>query len=66
MKHVMILEHEDGRTRYFGPVEDLDRALKVAEAYFGYDLTPYTVSFTPLTEPLGSEFLEAKTKDGES
>lgn len=65
MMHVMILQHEDGRERHFGPMEDLELAMKTAEAYFGYENTPYTVSFVPLIKPLGSEFLEAKRKDSE-
>lgn len=65
MNYLMILDHEDGRTRYFGPIEDKDLAFRTAEAYFGYEKTPYTVSFVPLHEPLGSEFLECRRKDGE-
>lgn len=61
----MALDHEDGHTRYFGPVDDLQTAAKTAEAYFGYEGSPYTVSFLPLEEPLGSRFLECRRKDGE-
>lgn len=64
--HIMILQHENGHERHFGPLKDLDLAIKTAEAYFGYENTPYTVSFVPLIEPLGTEFLEAKKKDEET
>lgn len=63
--YIMILEHEDGKVRYFGPLDNTDKALKVSGAYFGYQLSPYTVSFVPLMEPLGSKFLECKKEDGE-
>lgn len=66
MMHVMILQHEDGHERYFGPLKNLELATKTAEAYFGCENTPYTVSFVPLIEPLGTEFLEAKRKDEET
>lgn len=66
MNYIMILEHDKGHVRYFGPIEDLRLATQTAEAYFGYDQTPYSVSFVPLIEPLGSQFLECKKKDGES
>lgn len=65
VNYVMILEHENGHARHFGPIQDLRLAIRTAEAYFGYEHTPYTVSFVPMTEPLGSEFLESKKKDGE-
>lgn len=65
MNYVMILGHDDGHERHFGPIDDLELAMKTAEAYFGYENTPYSVSFVPLIEPLGSEFLEAKRKDSE-
>jgi hypothetical protein len=61
----MILEHEDGKVRYFGPLDNIEAAFKVSNEYFGYQLTPYSVSFVPLIEPLGSKFLECKEKDGE-
>lgn len=63
--YIMILEHEDGKVRHFGPLENIDIASKVSDAYFGYQLTPYTVSFVPLMEPLGSKFMECKKEDGE-
>lgn len=65
MKYIMVLEHEKGHARHFGPLEDLDMAMRTAEAYFSYDNTPYTVSFLPLREPLGSEFMDCRRKDGE-
>ena len=63
--HIMILEHEEGKVRYFGPLEDVETAARVSESYFGYQLTPYTVSFVPLIEPLGSEFLACLKEDDE-
>lgn len=56
--YVLIVQHEDGRTKYFGPLEDAERALYAASAYFSYENTPFTISVTRLLEPLGSNFIQ--------
>lgn len=66
MKYIMALDHEDGHTRYFGPVYDLQVSFQNADAHFGYEGSPYTISFLPLEEPVESRFLEFKRKDGET
>lgn len=61
--YVIIVEHEDGRTKYFGPVDDAEKALHVLNAYFAYENTPFSVSVTTLLEPLGSNFLKFREED---
>jgi len=56
--YVLIIEHEDGRTRYFGPIGNPDIVTAAANQLFGYEKTPFTVSLTTLSEPSLSNFLE--------
>jgi hypothetical protein len=58
INYVLIVEHEDGRTRYFGPIESPETAIDAANQYFAYENTPFTVSLTTLSEPSLSNFLE--------
>ena len=56
--HVLIVEHMDGRTMYFGPFQDAEKALELASSYFAYEGTPFTLSTTTLLEPLENKFIE--------
>jgi hypothetical protein len=48
----------DGRTMYFGPFQDAEKALELASSYFAYEGTPFTLSTTTLLEPLENKFIE--------
>lgn len=56
--HVIIVEHEDGRTKYFGPIDEPKKFFDFLENCFAYENTPFTVSMTTLLEPSEKEFLK--------
>lgn len=62
---IIIVEHEDGRTMYFGPAEgpELQKALNAAEEIFGYKNTPFTVSATTLSEPSAESMAKFRELD---
>lgn len=53
---VLIVEHDNGVTRYFGPFDSSEKALQVG-GYFGYDNTPYHVSVTEMIVPFSPNYV---------
>lgn len=52
---VLIVEHDSGAVRYFGPFDCPDRASEAGNL-FAYENTPYTVSVTEMIEPYSSKW----------
>lgn len=60
--NILILEHESGKVRYFGPFFSQEEALKT-EKYFCYEKTPYSLAVVKLETPTQEVFLNIKNQD---
>jgi len=57
---LLTVEHENGKTRHFGPYDSSEEALEVGQG-FCFDNTPYFVSVFGLTKP-DANFVERAIK----
>ncbi len=64
-KFILIVEHDSGKTRYFGPYFSSEEVIKAAD-FFGYENSPYSVSAVEMKDPLSfDDFLACKEQDNE-
>jgi len=62
---ILIVEHDNGKTRYYGPFESQNQATSAAEEYFGYKNTPYHVTIRTVEKFSEEAVLNCKKQDKE-